>query len=404
MAAPERLITPRFASLWLYSFVTFFSAFQLLPAIPFRIIDLGGSTAAAGWFLSVYTLASAFSAPLMGTIADRVGRRRLLLVASLAFCVFSVAYGVITNIAVLLAVGVVHGALWSGLLSSSSAIMTDYIPESRRTQGIAYWGLASVLAVSIAPAFGLWIFHFGWLTLCLEMAALSVVMTVGALFIHDPTKPHERHQGALAEAWDWKVIRITLTMTVASFGYGGVTSYAALLAVQRHVEPKSIYLSVYAITIVVLRLFFSHMFDRVATKALLYPALALVPVAFAMLGFATTRTLMTVSAIVFGIGWGAAYPAIATFILNNTDPARRARTFGSIMWAFDTGIATGSFVLGAARQPHRRRGALGQPYGLGLAFLAAAALSCLSIPIFAWTSPLLTSSSNAEDRRAAPSL
>src|SRR6185436_16192672 len=77
MPAPERLITPRFASLWLYSFVTFFSAFQLLPAIPFRIIDLGGSTAAAGWFLSVYTLASAFSAPLMGTIADRVGRRRL---------------------------------------------------------------------------------------------------------------------------------------------------------------------------------------------------------------------------------------------------------------------------------------------------------------------------------------
>src|ERR1043166_2434131 len=86
MAAPERLLPPRFAALWLYAFVTFFSAFQLLPAIPFRILDLGGSTAAAGWFLSAYTFASAFSAPLMGTIADRVGRRRLLLVASLAFC------------------------------------------------------------------------------------------------------------------------------------------------------------------------------------------------------------------------------------------------------------------------------------------------------------------------------
>src|ERR1043165_1153818 len=192
MAAPERLITPRFASLWLYSFVTFFSAFQLLPAIPFRIIDLGGSTAAAGSLLSGVPLASAFSAPLMGTIADRVGRRRLLIVASLAFCGFSVAYGVITNIAVLLAVGVVHGALWSGLLSSASAIMTDYIPESRRTQGLSYWGLASVLAVSVAPAFGLWVFHFGWLTLCLEMATLSVIMTVGALFIPDPIKPHER--------------------------------------------------------------------------------------------------------------------------------------------------------------------------------------------------------------------
>ena len=379
MAASERLLTPRFAALWLYAFVTFFSAFQLLPAIPFRILDLGGSTAAAGWFLSAYTFASAFSAPLMGTIADRVGRRRLLLVASLAFCAFSLAYGIIPHIGLLLAVGVVHGALWSGLLSSASAIMTDYIPESRRTQGIAYWGLASVAAMAVAPAFGLWVFHFGWLTLCVEMAALSALMTIGALFIHDPTKPHERHRGALAEAWDWGVIRITLTMTVASVGYGGITSYAALLAVQRHVEPKSIYLTVYAATIVVLRVVFSHLFDRVKVKTLLYPALALVPVAFTILGLATARWQMALSAVLFGIGWGAAYPALATFILNNTDPARRARTFGSIMWAFDTGIAVGSLLLGA----------IGQRYGLGTAFLAAAALSCFAIPIFAWTSRMI---------------
>lgn len=376
MSAPDRLFTPRFAGLWLYSFVTFFSAFQLLPAIPFRIIDLGGSTAVAGWFLSAYTFASAFSAPLMGTIADRVGRRRLLITASLAFCGFSVAYGIITNIAVLLLVGIVHGTLWSGILSSASAIMTDYIPPSRRTQGIAYWGVSSTAAVSVAPAVGLWVFHFSWWTLCLEMAALSAVMTIGALFIHDPTKPHERHRGALTEAWDWGVIRTTLTMTVASFGYGGVTSYAALLAVQRHVEPKSVYLTCYAGTIVFYRLFFSHLLDRIRTKTLLYPSLALVPVAFAILALATARWEMVLSAILFGLGFGGAYPALITFILNNTDPARRARTFGSVVWAFDTGIGVGSLAVGA----------IGQHFGLGRGFLAAAALSCFAIPIFAWTS------------------
>jgi hypothetical protein len=39
--------SPAFAALWVYAFVTFFSAFQLLPAIPFRILELGGSTAKA---------------------------------------------------------------------------------------------------------------------------------------------------------------------------------------------------------------------------------------------------------------------------------------------------------------------------------------------------------------------
>jgi hypothetical protein len=35
-------------------------------------------------------------------------------------------------------------------------------------------------------------------------------------------------------------------------------------------------------------------------------------------------------------------PAFATFVLANTDPQRWERTFGSIVWAFDTGIGTGS--------------------------------------------------------------
>src|SRR5438874_11880554 len=99
--ARETLFTPRFAMLWTYAFITFFSAFQLLPAIPFRILELGGSKAEAGWFLSVYTYASAFAAPLMGSIADHVGRRRLLITASVLFIIFSIAFGVITNLPLL---------------------------------------------------------------------------------------------------------------------------------------------------------------------------------------------------------------------------------------------------------------------------------------------------------------
>ena len=58
---PEPLFTRRFVALWVFAFITFFSAFQLLPAIPFRIIELGGTKAQAGWFLTAYTFASACS-------------------------------------------------------------------------------------------------------------------------------------------------------------------------------------------------------------------------------------------------------------------------------------------------------------------------------------------------------
>jgi MFS family permease len=371
--------------LWVYAFVTFFSAFQLLPAIPFRILDLGGSKATAGWFLTVYTLSSAFAAPVMGSLADHFGRRRFLIAASILFVGFSILYGVVRHLPLLFLIAAIHGAVWSGLMASASALMSEYIPESRRTQGMAYWGVASSSAIAVAPAVGLWVFRLGWTTLCTELAVVSVLMVFGALLLRADEKAPVARRLAVSDAWDWRVIATALSLTVASFGYGGMTSYAAIIAVERHIKPAAIYLTTYAIALVLFRICFSHLGDRMGPKRMLYPGLVLVPLAFAWLGVAHTRWEMIASATIFGIGWGAAYPAFVTIILGSTDPARRARTFGSIVWAFDTGIGLGSFTIGA----------IGQHYGLANAFLVAAALSCFAIPIFAWTSSRLGGTSLA---------
>ena len=363
----EPLFTPHFLLLWCYAFVTFFSAFQLLPTFPLHILDLGGSQAQAGWFLAVYTFSSAFAAPVMGSIADRVGRRRMLITASILFIAFSLLYGYVTRLPLLLAVGAIHGALWSGILSSSSAIMSEYIPESRRMQGFAFWGLASNSAIAVAPAIGLWVFHFGWPVLCLEMAALSVIMTLGALL----QRTHHRSAtgpARLADVWDWHVVAVTTSLTALAVGYGGLTSYAAIFSRQQHITPDSLYFTFFAVTNALVRIVTSHLGDRFGYRVILYPSLLLVPVAFALLAFTTQRWEMILSAVIFGIGFGSAYPAFVTFVLANTDSARRARTFGSIIWAFDTGIGTGSLVIGT----------IGARYGLSTGFLAAAGISSLA--------------------------
>ena len=370
----DPLFTPRFAGLWTFAFVAFFSAFQLLPVIPFRILQLGGTKAQAGWFLAAYTFASAFAAPVMGTIADHVGRRRALIVASVAFIAFSLAYGAITYLPLLLFVGAIHGSLWSAILAASSAIMSDLIPESRRTQGFAYWGLASTSAVTMAPAIGLWVFHFGgWMTLCVELSALSAAMAIGALFLPSTGIPrHTQETLLISEAWDWRVTRTALSMTMIAFGYGGITSYSAIYAIERHVTPASIYLTTLAVSIVLVRVLTAHLADRIGVLRILYSSFSLIPIAFALLVFAHTRWQMIASAFVFGAGFGWMYPSFVSFMLTKTDPSRRARTFGSMVWAFDTGIGIGSLLVGA----------IGQRFGLSMAFGAAAVISCLSIPAF----------------------
>src|SRR5215831_19869007 len=89
----DRLFSPRFFVMCGFTFTVFLSAFQLLPTAPFRILELGGSTFASGLFLGLLTYASATSAPLTGAIADRIGRRRTLLVSSGAILLCAIGYG-----------------------------------------------------------------------------------------------------------------------------------------------------------------------------------------------------------------------------------------------------------------------------------------------------------------------
>ena len=371
------LFTRRFVSLWLFQFGTFFSAFQLLPVIPLRIVELGGSKAAAGMFLGVYTFASAFAAPMMGAIADHVGRKRMLVVASLLFVVFSLAYGVVPWLPVVLAIGVVHGAIWSAILSAAGALMADFIPAERRSEGLAYWGLAPTAAVAIAPAVGLFVYRFGWMALCVEIAVLSALMAVWASSLATESAARATRAFPRAkELWDWSVILATLSLTAVSFGYGGITSYAAILSRERGIEPESIYFTVFALTVVAIRVLTSHLGDRFGPKVLLYPSLAVMPLAFALLAIAGTRPMLVASAILFGIGLGASFPAFMTFVVSHTDDARRGRTFGSVIWGFDTGIGLGSIVIGA----------IAQRWSLAAGFWIAAAVGCLSIPIFVATS------------------
>src|SRR5215467_6457896 len=98
----DPLFTPRFFILCAYPFTVFVSVFQLLPTAACPILDLGGSTTAAGLFLGFLTYASALSAPLTGHIGDRVGQRRVLMVISLILAVCTLSYAVITDYRVML--------------------------------------------------------------------------------------------------------------------------------------------------------------------------------------------------------------------------------------------------------------------------------------------------------------
>jgi len=372
----ERLFTPRFFTMCGFTFTVFLSAFQLLPTAPFRILDRGGSTFVAGLFLGLLTYASALSAPFTGALADRIGKRRMLILTSLVLAGFMVAYGLSQTYVVPLVLVFFHGLFWSGLLSASSAYMTDFIPESRRAEGIGYWGMSTMLAVAFAPSVGFWMYRHGWGWLCGEAALLNLGMAAIAFSLEetDVAARFTREKFFTRELVEWRVLGVTVSLFLCSFGYGGVTSFVAVYAERNGIAPKGIFFTSFAITVLVTRVFSGRLADKVGHRRFFLPCLGLVTVALAMLAAARTRGLLVAAAVVFGMGFGNMYPAFVAHVVKFVPDQRRGAAFGGILAAFDTGIGTGSITIGW----------LAQRLGFEAAFAAAAALSALSIPYFLW--------------------
>ena len=382
----DRLFTPRFFLMCGFTFTVFLSAFQLLPTAPFHIIDLGGSTFASGLFLGFLTYASAFSAPLTGAYADRIGHRRMLIISSIALAGFSALYAVITNYRLMLGLAIIQGIFWSGLLSASAAYMTQMLPERRRAEGIGYWGLSTMAALSVSPSVGFVIYRFGWMWLCVLAGVLNIVMLGIAISL--PEQPHGPHHeshesGPLLE---WRVLVTSLTLFLYSFGYGGITSFAAMYADASGTTPKGIYLTALAIVVLCTRPFTGRLGDRWGYKRVFIPCLVMICVGLACLAVSGSRSWMIASAIIFGIGFGTAYPAYVGYVMHGVSAARRGAAFGAILAAFDTGIGTGSTSIGW----------LIQRFGYRSAFATAAGLSALALPYF-----LLIDRAHAPTRAAA---
>jgi len=365
-----------------FTFTVFLSAFQLLPTAPFRILELGGSTFASGLFLGFLTYASAGSAPLTGAIADRIGRRRTLIISSSVIMVCSIGYGITDSYRLMLVLVVVHGVFWSGLLSASAAYLTSLVPDRRRAEGISYWGLSSIAAIAVAPPIAFWIMqHGGWKWISVSCGTLNVLMGIIACAIPEdvghrqltvPPAPAQEPRLTHTPIIEWRVLALSLTLFLYSFGYGAITSFSAMYADAIDVHPKSIYLTVLAIVILFTRPLSGTLADRIGYRRVFLPSLVLIAFGLTLLAAAATRASLVASAAVFGLGFGTAYPVFVAHVMRDVRPARRGAAFGAILAAFDTGIGTGSTTVGW----------LIQRFGFSTAFAVAAALSAIALPYF----------------------
>lgn len=375
-ARREPLLSLPFLELCLFNFAASAAVFALLPVAPKRILALGGTTDVAGLFLGALTLASALSAPWTGALGDALGQGRVLGISATALALLFASFGFIESWPLLVALAVLQGVLWSALLTSSGAYAVRLIPESRRAEGFAVHGMATILAITVAPSLGFLLYELGWSRLTAALAATNALIAVLALrFVRAETRAVSGVRAALAgEHIAWPVLRFAFGIFLVALGYGGVTSFVALFCEARGIAPKWIFFAAFAGTILVLRPFVGRWVDRVGPWGTFAPSLCVLAVGMASLSFAESRFGVVVAALLYGLGFSSVGPAFTSYVISRVPEARRGSAFGANLAAYDSGIGIGSILFG----PVVAR------LGFGAAFGGAAVLAFLSLPYFRW--------------------
>jgi DHA2 family multidrug resistance protein len=123
-------------------------------ALPHMQGSVSASQEQITWVLTSYIVAAAIATPLTGWMSDRIGRKRLFLIAIAGFTVASVACGMAENLAELVLFRLLQGLFGASLVPLSQAVLLDIYPREQHGQAMAIWGAGAILGPILGPFLG----------------------------------------------------------------------------------------------------------------------------------------------------------------------------------------------------------------------------------------------------------
>jgi MFS family permease len=346
-AAPRPLNRP-LVLLWTGGFAFFLSFYLLLSALPLYARQAGVPDRVLGLIIGGFAFASMLVKPWAGWAADRYGRRPLLVAGAAIFVAASLAYGASGSAPALLAVRLLHGTGMGLYPTAATAVVADLAPPARRGEWMGIFGAAANVALALGPLAGMAVVErFGFAPLFAVSAAAAALAAAASGGLPETLAERRPVPLRLGATLSRAALFPSAVLFCLMVTYGAQVSFLPLFAHDHGLNPGLFFL-VFAVVVAVVRGRGGRLSDRLGRAPVSAAGLVLGALGLGVL--ALTRSLggLAAAGALYGIGFGAAQPALMAWSVDRVAPEDRGRAMGTSYTALELGIALGALSAGLA--------------------------------------------------------
>jgi len=363
------------ATLLLASTLTIMAGATIAPALPGierAFSNTPNASVLVGLVLTLHGLFIAIGSPAIGAIADRFGRRPLLLVSTVVYAVAGASGFVLDSLVLILAGRAVLGLAVAGVMVTTTALITDYYRDQRRETVLgrqaAFMSFGGVLLLPAAGALA----DVGWRVPFLVYGVSLVFLPLMAFFLPEP----ERTESAGDRPTSVGELRATLSrlplgtlaVVYALALVGQILFYMVPVQAPFYLEARTgasatlvgVALGAATLTGGIVSTFYGRIRRYASVVAIVSITFAFMSVGFVIVGLSDTFLAILLGLAVVGAGVGFLLPNLNTWLAAATTDATRGRALGGL---------TSFFFLGQFLSPIVIR-PLADIVGLGTTFLA----------------------------------
>jgi MFS family permease len=330
---------------------------SVAPAFPKIIRDLGLKTHEVGYLITVFTLPGMFLTPVLGVLADRFGRKKVLVPSLIIFAVFGGACGFISDFELLLVFRFIQGAGAAALGALNITILSDIFAGRERITALGYNAGVLSLGTSAYPAVGGALAMLGW---NYPFFLPFLVLPLAWIVLSKLESPRPDRDSQFKE-YMLRAVKLALTKkALGLFGattitfiilYGVLITYLPIFLAERFgAEPWAIGMIIAAasLTTAMMASQLRKVADRLSTKAMVMTAFLLYGISAVLLPIVPGMWWAIIPACVFGMAQGLNIPSIQTMMAELAPMELRGAFMAINGTVLRIGQTLGPVIMGAA--------------------------------------------------------